>query len=98
MAVCCLCRLQLSTEQGRISQLQAENTAGGSELESLRSTVAELRQQLEGAQVSKVGTRAGSARVQRQLHVVAVCLDHGHAELSAVHWPQAHHNFTLLTT
>ncbi|WIA08464.1 hypothetical protein OEZ85_007901 [Tetradesmus obliquus] len=45
---------QLSTEQGRISQLQAENTAGRSELDSLRSTVAELRQQLEGAQVSKV--------------------------------------------
>jgi multidrug resistance efflux pump len=46
--------LQVSAEQGRVSQLQAENAAGRSELENLRSTVTELRQQLEGSQAAKV--------------------------------------------
>jgi hypothetical protein len=58
----CVNCLQLSAEQGRVSQLQAENTAGQSKLDNLRSTITELRQQLEGAQASQVSSRAASAK------------------------------------
>lgn len=47
--------VQLSAEQGRVSQLQAEAAAGRTELDNLQATVAELRQKLDGTQMAQVG-------------------------------------------
>jgi ribosomal protein L9 len=90
---CVVWCLQVSAEQGRVSQLQAENAAGRSELDNLRSTVSDLRQQLEGAQAAKVRTRQEKRPYQcvqcaEAVHTIAsqgwqVLIAHGILKVSA---------------
>jgi hypothetical protein len=103
-AVCWLCVSicfqQLAAEQGRVGQLQAESAAGRSELDNLRSTITQLRQQLTEAQTAQVGAQARSAFQLMLVHkMLLLNRMHGtRGRLPTTHASPSDISFSLLLT